>query len=82
MSDAIKDAVGTTSGEAAVRAVLVGGPQSLPEASRVQSVSPGKEKIKVVHFGGYEHFERAGGAPAEEPVEVPFLWTMRTKAAE
>ena len=82
MSDAIKDAVGAASGDTAVRAILVGGPQSLPEASRVQTVSPGKEKIKVMHFGGYEHFERAGGAPAGQPAEVPFLWTMRTKAAE
>jgi Family of unknown function (DUF5988) len=71
-----------------VRAILVGGPASLPEISRIQTVSPLSDKIKVAHQGGYEHFERR--TEPDEPAlshaalseAIEFYWTMRTKAAE
>jgi Family of unknown function (DUF5988) len=73
----------TTSAARSVRAVLEGGPASIPRASRVQAVGPHEEKIKLPHHGGYEHFERTGepggGAPYQE---VVFRWTMRTEIAE
>jgi hypothetical protein len=72
-----------TSAVGSVRAVLEGGPPSIPTASRVQTVGPHDEKIKVPHYGGYEHFERAG--QLDEHVvhqEVVFRWTMRTEIAE
>lgn len=67
----------------AVTAVLQGGPVDLPQTLRVQRVSRGDEKIKIPHYGGYEHFERVA-EPAEltEPQTVIFRWTMRTKIAE
>lgn len=73
----------TTSTVRPVRAVLHGGPQSIPDESRVQVVSPRVEKIKLPHFGGYEHFERIGAVDASRvPVEIIFRWTMRTEMAE
>lgn len=66
-----------------VRAVLEGGPASIPTASRVQTVGPHEEKIKVPHYGGYEHFERT--RELDENVafqQVVFHWTMRTEVAE
>jgi Family of unknown function (DUF5988) len=66
-----------------VRAILRGGPESIPDESRVQIVSPRVEKIKMPHFGGYEHFERTTAVDASGvPVEVIFRWTMRTEMAE
>jgi Family of unknown function (DUF5988) len=66
-----------------IRAVLEGGPNSIPVASRTQMVSPREEKIKLPHYGGYEHFERAGGADENVPSRpAVFRWTMRTKVAE
>lgn len=73
----------TTSVVRSVRAVLEGGPASMPTASRIQTVGPHDEKVKVPHYGGYEHFERAG--ELDENVahqEVVFRWTMRTEIAE
>lgn len=64
-------------------AVLEGGPEGLPEASRQQVVSPVDDKIKIAHYGGYEHFERtdmldeSGSLP-----QIVFRWTTRTKMAE
>ncbi len=69
--------------ETSVRAILVGGPTSLPEGSRIQAVSRLSDKIKVEHRGGYEHFERQGAPDAAGiPEEVRFHWTMRTNVAE
>ena len=66
-----------------VRAILHGGPESIPDESRVQIVSPRIEKIKIPHFGGYEHFERIAAVDASGvPVEIIFRWTMRTEMAE
>jgi hypothetical protein len=79
----MEEIVKADSGETHVRAVLVGGPASLPETSRVQSVSPLSERIKVAHLGGYEHFERRGERPGQAAdTGVEYRWTMRTKAAE
>lgn len=43
-----------------VQAILEGGPATIPHASRVRAVSPLDEKVKLPHYGGYEHFERTG----------------------
>lgn len=66
-----------------VQAILEGGPESIPEASRIRAVDPQEEKIKLPHYGGYEHFERVGWL--DEGPSSPSLiyrWTMRTKVAE
>jgi hypothetical protein len=66
-----------------IQAILVGGPQSIPETSRVQTVSPLDEKIKLPHYGGYEHFERIGSPAGDTPGrQVIYRWTMRTEMAE
>jgi Family of unknown function (DUF5988) len=66
-----------------VRAVLEGGPTSIPTASRIQTVGPHDEKIKLPHYGGYEHFERAGESDENASCqEIVFRWTMRTEIAE
>jgi hypothetical protein len=66
-----------------VLAVLKGGPASLPQESRTQTVGQLAEKIKIMHYGGYEHFERIG-TPQESGRrgEIIFHWTMRTEIAE
>jgi hypothetical protein len=66
-----------------VRAMLEGGPATIPVASRTRTVGPHDEKIKLPHYGGYEHFERSG-EPGENAGdrEVVFRWTMRTEMAE
>lgn len=64
-------------------AVLRGGPAGIPEESRVCAVSSVDDKVKVVHFGGYEHFERtdtldeSGSFP-----QIVYRWTTRTEMAE
>ena len=79
MEDTIRAVSTTTSSWAALK----GGPSSIPAASRSQTISPQDEKIKIPHYGGYEHFERTTefdeGASAQH---VIFRWTMRTKMAE
>ena len=81
----------TATNESPVRAVLIGGPVNLPEDLRTQAVSRWSHKIKVAHYGGYEHFERRaepgaaagpGAAGLGTDEEVQFHWTMRTAAAE
>jgi hypothetical protein len=72
-----------TSTAAPVLAVLEGGPASLSEALRMQTVSAFAQKIKVPHYGGYEHFERASEVEENaSPAHVVFRWTMRTEVAE
>jgi uncharacterized protein DUF5988 len=67
----------------AVEAVLQGGPESIPVTSRRQEVSPLAEKIKVPHYGGYEHFERMASLVEDISCrQVIFRWTMRTEVAE
>jgi len=63
-----------------IQVLLMGGPASIPEASRRQQVSPVTEKIKVPHMGGYEHFIRSDEpAPGEA---VVYRWQTRTSIAE
>jgi hypothetical protein len=76
----MEDAGKTTAAARSVRAVLEGGPTSIPTASRVQTVGQQDEKIKLPHQGGYEHFERVHEIAASR--EVLYRWTMRTEMAE
>jgi Family of unknown function (DUF5988) len=68
---------------------LEGGPYDLP--LRVGTVSAGESRLRIEHYGGYEHFERAepdaAGQPAGQPSGQPsgpgvFRWTGRTHIAE
>lgn len=73
----------STSAVKSVRAVLDGGPESIPNETRVQLVSPLEEKIKLPHCGGYEHFERLAAIDSSGLLEeITFHWTMRTEIAE
>lgn len=65
-----------------VHAVLRGGPHDLPETLRTHRAPAEDLKIKVLHRGGYEHFERVDGTVPDGPAQVVFEWTMRTKVAE
>jgi len=66
-----------------VEAVLVGGPLDLPTALRYRRASRADSKIKIVHRGGYEHFERVDGrTDADHRRPLVFEWTTRTKYAE
>lgn len=71
-----------TTGVCSVRAILEGGPESIPAASRIQEVSPLDEKIKLPHYGGYEHFERVGWGENTSPQCLIYRWTTRTELAE
>ncbi|MBQ1073114.1 hypothetical protein KBX06_08050 [Micromonospora sp. C31] len=61
--------------------VLEGGPVDLPADVRSRRVATAEEKIKVLHYGGYEHFER-GSVPGTLDLPVVFRWTGRTRIAE
>lgn len=66
-------------------AVLEGGPTSIPAASRTQVVSPRDEKIKLPHYGGYEHFVRTAELDLDESASshrIIFRWITRTEIAE
>lgn len=79
----MEETQGTTSAVTSVRAVLEGGPASIPVASRIQTVGPHDEKVKLPHYGGYEHFERADEYDMNGACqEVVFRWTTRTEMAE
>lgn len=66
-----------------VRAILHGGPENIPTEKRVQLVGPLDEKIKLPHYGGYEHFVRTDQpGPIGISEEIRFRWTMRTELAE
>ena len=66
-----------------VRAILEGGPESIPAASRIQEVSPLDDKIKIPHYGGYEHFERIGWLEENTAAQhLIYRWKMRTEVAE
>jgi Family of unknown function (DUF5988) len=67
----------------AVQAVLEGGPPTIPNATRTRIVDTFEEKIKIPHYGGYEHFERIGEIDdASPPDRITYYWTMRTEVAE
>ncbi|MGC5333988.1 DUF5988 family protein [Micromonospora sp. DT62] len=70
-----RDAVGV------IDVVLEGGPVDLPADLRSRQVARVEEKIKVLHYGGYEHFER-GATPLAVDLPVVFRWTGRTRIAE
>lgn len=63
-----------------VLAVLEGGPTTLSEVTRTQTVSAFAEKIKIPHYGGYEHFERTDELLGNS--HIIFRWRMRTELAE
>jgi hypothetical protein len=64
-------------------AILEGGPPTIPAASRVQQVRPQDDKVKLPHYGGYEHFERTGSLVEDASCRhVIYRWCMRTKIAE
>ncbi|MFD0689612.1 DUF5988 family protein [Actinomadura fibrosa] len=78
----MNDPNGKASPLAAEDVVLVGGPVDLPEAARRTRARDG-ETVKILHRGGYEHFERdeQSGGPDPDAPRV-FRWTMRTRIAE
>ncbi|HEX6521439.1 MAG TPA: DUF5988 family protein [Streptosporangiaceae bacterium] len=63
-----------------VLAVLEGGPTTLSDVARTQIVSAFTEKIKIPHYGGYEHFERTN--ELQENNHIIFRWRTRTEVAE
>ena len=72
---------GALDAESAIPVILEGGPANLPAELRRHRVASSVKKIKIRHYGGYEHFEcdhpeAAGGLP------VVFQWTGRTWIAE
>lgn len=64
-----------------VEIILEGGPKDLPPDLRAGRTLAGDYKVKIVHRGGYEHFERTEGRVAGGEAVV-FRWMMRTKMAE
>jgi hypothetical protein len=50
--------------------------------SRLRLVNPDDQKIKILHHGGYEHFERVSPSDEDIAPQIIFRWTMRTKVAE
>lgn len=79
----MEDLAKSTSATNSVWASLEGGPISIPDTLRTRQVSPADEKIKIPHYGGYEHFERVGRI--DELIsfqQIVFRWTMRTEMAE
>lgn len=61
-------------------AILEGGPTTLAESLRTRIVSALAEKIKIPHYGGYEHFVRT--SELQENSHIIFRWKMRTEVAE
>jgi hypothetical protein len=66
----------------AVNAVLEGGPLDLPETARKRHTLLGEPIIKIMHRGGYEHFERVSDTPPPGDSDpVVYRWTTRTRIA-
>ena len=63
-----------------VEVILEGGPPELSAEQRACRTAPGVDKVKVPHYGGYEHFERT--RPDDDSGPVIFRWTGRTRVAE
>jgi Family of unknown function (DUF5988) len=77
------DITAITSTGNSVRAILHGGPDNIPNETRVRLVSSLDEKIKLPHYGGYEHFERSTMLDVNGiSEEIVFRWTSRTEVAE
>lgn len=72
--------------ETHITAVLVGGPESLPVELRRRRVNSSEERVKVPHYGGYEHFQRrpewSGGVSSVLADPTAFTWVGRTRIAE
>ncbi|WP_328348215.1 DUF5988 family protein [Micromonospora sp. NBC_00421] len=64
-----------------VDAVLEGGPTTLPAELRSHRVPLVEHKIKLPHYGGYEHFER-DTTGVVDGTPVVFQWSGRTRIAE
>jgi hypothetical protein len=79
MEKTAKDALGAN----LIWAILKGGPEAIPESSRLQVISPIDDKIKIMHYGGYEHFERTDLLDDSGPFpQIVYRWTTRTEIAE
>jgi Family of unknown function (DUF5988) len=63
-----------------VDVVLQGGPRDFPEDARKRRATTDESTIKIMHRGGYEHFERASQSGDATP--VVYRWTLRTRIAE
>lgn len=77
------DASAATAGADATRlidVILTGGPANLSEDLRTRRVTTDESKLKVLHYGGYEHFERDPATVRDG--KVVFRWTGRTRIAE
>jgi hypothetical protein len=60
-----------------ITAELRGGPPNFPEELRHPQASPTEERLKISHYGGYEHFERD-----PEADDAIYHWIGRTRVAE
>jgi hypothetical protein len=66
-----------------VHVVLEGGPGDFPENARRRQTARDEPVIKVMHRGGYEHFERVSEpSPRGDSAPVVYCWTARTRIAE
>lgn len=61
---------------------LEGGPADLPVDRTAYRVAPGDQKVKIMHNGGYEHFERVEGESSPVDGTAVFRWTFRTKVCD
>ncbi|GAB2586868.1 hypothetical protein GCM10027168_19640 [Streptomyces capparidis] len=83
MSELSVDPTTPQAADPAVHAVLQGGPGSLTPEQRTVRVTETQDKIKIEHYGGYEHFERAEApGDAEQREAVVYRWAGRTRIAE
>jgi Family of unknown function (DUF5988) len=65
------------------KVLLVGGPEQLPGALRVQEVDDLEEKVKVAYGAGYEHFAHSGEVSLVDGEPLPvFRWCGKTRVAE
>jgi hypothetical protein len=63
-----------------INVVLEGGPAEIAMDLRTLAALPADGKIKILHYGGYEHFELTDEPVGSSP--AVFRWTARTKIAE
>lgn len=60
--------------------VLEGGPDELPTRMRVPVDDDTRDRIKLPHWGGHEHFRLVAEPECTEP--RVYRWSMRTRIAE
>ncbi|MEH1102317.1 DUF5988 family protein [Micromonospora sp. CPCC 205561] len=75
-------AMGHLADDSLVDVVLEGGPADLPPERRLLKAVAAGERVKIEHYGGYEHFERQTGADPADDGPIAFRRTMRTRIAE